>query len=59
MGHRMADNRVSADPGPKRPVSRRGRMELSSPLGESRRLGRTAVLADVTPCRFYASTEPH
>jgi hypothetical protein len=28
------------------------------PLGESLRLGRTAVWADVTPCRFDASTEP-
>jgi hypothetical protein len=28
------------------------------PLGESLRLGRTAVSADVAPCRFDASTEP-
>jgi len=36
-----------------------GRMQVSSPLGESLRLGRTAILADAAPCRFDASTEPH
>jgi hypothetical protein len=28
------------------------------PLGESLRLGRTAMSADAAPCRFDASTEP-
>jgi hypothetical protein len=32
--------------------------ECLVPLGESLRLGRTAMTADVAPCRLDASTEP-
>lgn len=53
-----ADRSSSGEP-TDRSGGRRGRLSELVPLGESLRLGRTAITADGAPCRFDASTEPH